>query len=118
MSTSISLFCIVHREQDATPFPVRVNREDTIGELKELIKEQCRPEMDHIASRHLKLWKWNKSVRKVTDADLNTTNSLDPMDTVDDVFENDSPQRKVIHIIIKAPLPAFSPGIPAPSAGR
>ena len=37
MSGSISLFCIIHGEQDATPFSVRVKKANTIDELKDLI---------------------------------------------------------------------------------
>ena len=60
MARSISLFCIIYGVQDAAPFSIKVTEEDTVHDLKKLIKEECKPEMDNIASHNLKLWIWNQ----------------------------------------------------------
>ncbi|KAF8415559.1 hypothetical protein EV426DRAFT_57687 [Tirmania nivea] len=105
MSGFVSLFCIVHGEQDAAPFPVRVNGGNTIGELKDIIKEKNPNDFRHIDARHLKLWKWNQpaDADRVSDLDLDSGKVLNPMKKISNIFGDDLPKEECIHIIIKAP---------------
>jgi len=61
---------------------------DTIGGLKDLIKARCAPEMDNIASRHLKLWKWNQP-GGADRVELDSSSLLDPMDQITSIFGGD-----------------------------
>jgi len=54
-------------------FPVRVDKNNTIGVPKDVIKARHAPDMDNIASRHLKLWKWNQPIGAERVKDLNLT---------------------------------------------
>ena len=107
MSESVSLFCIVHGEQDATPFSIRVSGENTVDELKKFIKLEKQPEFDLIAADRLKLWKWNQpaSASMVKDVDLDSSKVLNPMTKISNVFRDDSPKEECVHIIVKAPEP-------------
>ena len=84
------------------PFPVKVKEGDMVGDLKDLIKEKLKPELDNIAASRLKLFKWNQ----LGDIDLDSTNVLNPIEKVKNIFfGNDSPKKNCIHIIIKVPEP-------------
>jgi hypothetical protein len=52
---SIKLFCLVQKE--TTPFPVVINRDETVGDLKDAIKAKKAPELDSWAADKLRLWK-------------------------------------------------------------
>ncbi|KAF8454735.1 hypothetical protein BGX38DRAFT_1267665 [Terfezia claveryi] len=99
------LFCQVWGDSDAEPFPVKVDGGDTVGELKKLIKTENPNYFKHIDPLNLKLWKWNQSgdADTVKNLDLGSSNPLNPMETVEEIFESDPPRRKCVHIVIKIP---------------
>ena len=82
---------------------MKVKKEDTIDTLKDLIWEKRPGCLTDSRAVDLKLWKWNKPSRQVMDVNLNSNESLDPMETINDVFEKDPPKNKCIHIVIKGP---------------
>ena len=47
------LFCIVNGE--STPFPVDVDENKTVGDLKKFIKEETEPDLDGVAAHQLTL---------------------------------------------------------------
>ncbi|RPB22365.1 hypothetical protein L211DRAFT_850674 [Terfezia boudieri ATCC MYA-4762] len=51
----------------------------------------------------LNLWKWNQP-GGVEGLDLGSSSMLNPMKTIEEIFENDPPQQKYIHIVIKVPV--------------
>jgi hypothetical protein len=57
MSNTVSFFCLVYREPFSRAFPVEINKETSIGVLKEVIKEKKKPEFDSFAADRLQLWK-------------------------------------------------------------
>ena len=74
----------VHGEQDAIPFSVRANQENTIDEL---IKQK-RSVRFKIPMRIV--WTWRAATCWIRW-------------TINDIFKNHAPQRKCIHIIVKVP---------------
>ena len=98
----ITIFCLVYGDSHEQPFQVKIDREETISALKNIIKEEKKPEFDHLSANRLWLWKWNKSTDKVRVEDLDLSDLLDSRTTIGDVFENDSPQTGRTHIIVKA----------------
>lgn len=90
------LFCRVHNDPTAVPFLVKTDAEDTVGELKELIKNKNSPEFDSFPPHRLTLWKWNKSTDKVGAEDLDPNDILDPRMKIGDVFEGDLPREGCI----------------------
>ncbi|KAG8891282.1 hypothetical protein FRB99_003729 [Tulasnella sp. 403] len=112
MDVSISapkmrLWCALEGTHDV--FSVRVGDTDDVGDLKQAIKKELSPELDGIAAPDLTLWKINKSSEealKLTRADLEGENSLDPMDTTRECW-TDPPPAKVVHVFIADPLQSF-----------
>ena len=51
--SSIILFCLIKEDVPAHAFPVKINKEETIGELKDAIKEK----INISVAKDLKLWK-------------------------------------------------------------
>jgi len=97
------LFCQVWGDSDAEPFPVKIDGGDTVGDLKKLIRTKNPNDLEHIDPVHLKLWKWNQP-GSVEGLDLGSRSGLNPMETIEEIFENDPPQRKCVHIVIKVPV--------------
>ena len=101
----ITLFCLVYHDTDAgadeAPFAVKTNDEETLSELKDLIKAKKSPEFENLAANRLKLWKWNKSTDKIEG--LNRNNVLDSRKKIRDVFKDDPAQEGRTHIIVKHP---------------
>ena len=96
--SAILLFCQVLGDSDE-PFSVKVDGGLTVGELKDLIKQKAQISMD---ANRLKLFKWNQP----GDIDLDSSNVLNPMEEVKNIFSgDDSPKKKCIHIIVKVPEP-------------
>jgi len=96
------LFCQVWGDSDAEPFPVKIDGGDAVGVLKKLIRAENPNDLEHIDPVHLKLWKWNQP-GSVEGLDLGSSNALNPMETIEEIFENDPPQRKCVHIVIQVP---------------
>ncbi|KAG8901551.1 hypothetical protein FRB99_005214 [Tulasnella sp. 403] len=102
MDVSISapkmrLWCVLEGMRDVL---------DDVDDLKQAIKKELSPELDGIAAPDLTLWKINKSSEealKLTMADLEGENPLDPIDTVRECW-TDPPPAKVVHVFIADPL--------------
>ncbi|RUS35319.1 hypothetical protein BC938DRAFT_472569 [Jimgerdemannia flammicorona] len=66
-------------------FPMEIRKTKSFGTLKDLIKEKCSPELDHITAKNLELW--------MVDIPLDNPNVLltalkaDPMATIDTVLK-------------------------------
>ena len=45
-------------------FPVKISRGETVGALKDAIKEEKTPELDHIAADRLDVWKVGHPARR------------------------------------------------------
>ena len=72
---------------------------ETVGVLQKLIRAEKPNDCKHIDPDNLKLWKWNQS-GSVEGLDLGSSNALNPMETIEEIFEHDPPQRKCVHIVI------------------
>ena len=93
------LFCQAWGDSDAEPSPVMVDGGETVGVLQKLIRAEKPNDCKHIDPDNLKLWKWNQS-GSVEGLDLGSSNALNPMETIEEIFEHDPPQRKCVHIVI------------------
>ncbi|KAF9216903.1 hypothetical protein BGZ59_007536 [Podila verticillata] len=117
-TTNIELFCLVDGESMARVFPVKLSTDDSIGELRKLIKTEKAPEFDDIATNKLTLWRVSIPI---TDDDneipilLNTVTSdkktLGPATRLSKVFPEELPE-ETVHIIVQRPPQVHTP-IPA-----
>jgi len=108
MNDTVTLFCVVNGDDptDRT-FPVKIEKTNTVGELKELIKTKKCPEFDDTVADSLTLWKVDISQDALAslepDFDYVTENSkLSPLSTISEVFP-EGPADKHLHIIVVRP---------------
>ncbi|KAF9288732.1 hypothetical protein BGZ88_008069 [Linnemannia elongata] len=52
----LNLFCLVDGQSTFNAFPVEIESNKTIGDLKDLIKGQKTPRFDDVAANELTLW--------------------------------------------------------------
>ncbi|OAQ27728.1 hypothetical protein K457DRAFT_1821001 [Linnemannia elongata AG-77] len=107
----LTLFCLVDGESASSVFPVKLPMDDSIGDLKKLIKTEKAPEFDDIAADKLTLWRVSISVatnkhKLIVLNEFESAAELDPTDDVSDVFP-EAPPKKTIHIIVQRPPPAM-----------
>ena len=57
MAGIISLNCSILGPDVDNAFPVKISRDETVGALKDAIKEKKAPKLDHIAADELDVWK-------------------------------------------------------------
>jgi hypothetical protein len=87
-------------------FPVKVAKSESVGALKEVIKDK-KPAFGNIAADSLALWKVSIPVdhgleQKLSDMELNDNESLSPVDRLSQVF-SDSPEERHLHIVVRSP---------------
>ena len=106
---SIKLFCL---EKGKTPaaqhaFPVNISREETVGDLKKLIKVEKPVAFAHVDTNNLRLW----MVEISTDRNdliqeqpqlLQDNDQLKATDYIDDYWTV-TPKGRHIHVIVEAP---------------
>ncbi|KAF8419762.1 hypothetical protein EV426DRAFT_576851 [Tirmania nivea] len=103
MSKSVSLFGVIHGDPDVRPFKVIIDNASDISDLKKAIMGEMPCYFKHTDVARLKLWRWNKKCKEVMDVDLNDRDILSEMETIDEVFRSDPPQKGYVHIVVKAP---------------
>jgi len=64
MAGIMSLNCSILGPDVDNAFPVKISRGETVGALKDAIKEKKTPELDHIAADRLDVWKVGHSARR------------------------------------------------------
>ncbi|KAF9180591.1 hypothetical protein BGZ51_006095 [Haplosporangium sp. Z 767] len=103
----LKLLCLVDREPTSRVFSVKIASDDTVCNLRKLIKTEKTPEFDDIAANNLTLWQVFIPVPEddelpiVLDA-LHEKKKLKPTDDLSDVFVEKLP-KKSIHIIVQRP---------------
>ena len=51
------LYCQLENDPDGAPFPIEIDPNKTVGQLKEYIKEKNPDVLEHVNARRLVLWK-------------------------------------------------------------
>ena len=104
MAKPTPIWCIVHGEENGKPFSVRVGTDDTIDELKDLIKAKKPNYFRDIDANHIDLRRWNQpgNASMVKNVNLNSREVLNPMDRVWVIFDNlyDFPEDPCINVIV------------------
>lgn len=104
MSNPIALICLTHCQPVSRAFKVNIGREETIFELKDVIKGKACHQFSNFDSHHLQLWKVNiqygnsEELQGFTPGD---NKELSPIMKVGDLFPENLPDDR-IHIIVKA----------------
>ena len=121
---NLDLFCLVDGESTSSAFSVKISTEDTVDDLKKLIKTEKSPRFDDIAADELTLWRVSLPVGS-TDDELPITldamadgdkMKLRPTDELSDVFGK-KPPKKTIHVVVERPK-GMSIGVMPPALCR
>lgn len=103
----IKLFSFLDGGDIDKPFPIDVDKAQTIGDLKSLVKNELRPVLDNIAAAKLAAYKVKvpagdpmKLQRAIDDIDP-MADRLSPWDAVGEIFCPLAP--KHVHLIIRTP---------------
>ena|SRR5947209_20246776 len=104
---SIKIFCL---EKGKTPavqhaFPVNISREETVGDLKKLIKAEKSVDFARVDPNNLRLWKVDISIDDDTVIQAQTLlqdNQLPVADEIEELW-TDTPKRRHIHVIVEVP---------------
>ncbi|KAG2039316.1 hypothetical protein BDR03DRAFT_259861 [Suillus americanus] len=106
------LNCIVWGDDPHRTFAVNIAQTQTVGDLKDLIKDKTKRQFDLVDAKSLELWKVDLPVDVTIERNLalDPTKSLSPVDEMVEIFPN-APPRKRLHIIIQYP-PSVSSGPP------
>jgi hypothetical protein len=102
---SITLLCLVKGNTLANAFPVHIDKNSLIGDLKEAIKAKKAPEFDNFPADRLKLWKVEIPGDHV---DLLSNLSLEEneLSAINDIgdYWTEKPPKKNIHVIVEPPV--------------
>lgn len=83
---SITLFCLVKGDTIASAFSVKINRDESISNLKDAIKEKNQNDFAGVDAKRLKLWKVEIASDHLDDRlknlTLNDSNELLAMDEI------------------------------------
>ena len=102
---SITLLCLVKGNTIANAFPVHIDGNSLVGDLKDAIKAKKAPEFDNFPADRLKLWK----VMIPGDQDDQLRNLIlqdsDELLAINDIgdYWPTTPPKKHIHVIVKLP---------------
>lgn len=104
-SNKIKLFCWVYNYGDSNPFPVNIDLEETIADLKEAIMAKNPNSFDKVDAFRLNLFKIFKLPKEKIDRS-ELVDSLAAMDEIKDHFSGELP-RGSIHVVVLLPQRKF-----------
>ncbi|KAF9274677.1 hypothetical protein BGZ68_000438 [Mortierella alpina] len=110
----LKLFCLVSGEPTSHAFPVKTSADDTIGDLKKLIKTEKAPRFDDVAADELTLWRVSIPIPDDDDelpillGAINDKKKLGPATRLSKLFPEEMPE-ETIHIFVQRPQSAHAP---------
>jgi hypothetical protein len=106
MAATLMLNCSVLGDDVSQVFPIKIANTESVGTLKETIKEKNPEAFRHVDARSLIIWKVSipndRLQQSLTILDLTDESSLSSMDDLIDVF-SEEPRHKHLHIVVKPP---------------
>ncbi|KAG0249979.1 hypothetical protein DFQ27_009685, partial [Actinomortierella ambigua] len=110
--TTLTLFCLVDGASTSRAFPVNISPDDSMDDLKKLIKAKKAPRFDDVAADKLTLWRVSIPASEDDDETSilidNVTSDhkrkLSPLTRLTKVFPEELPE-ETIHIIVQRPPP-------------
>jgi hypothetical protein len=105
----LELNCFVHDDDPRHVFPIKIARTESVGTLKEAIKDKKQVALEHVDADALQLWNVSIVVddgfkENVSRVELKDEEELSPVDALSDVFL-EAPARKHLHVIVSCPPP-------------
>jgi len=106
-STTVELNCLVLGDDPRHVFPVKVATIESVGALREAIKDKKKNVFQHVDADALVLWKVSIPVDRnlkgeINNLELPDEESLSPVEELSEIFSG-VPIRKHLHIIVRSP---------------
>jgi hypothetical protein len=112
-SFNITLYCLIYGDNITAAFPVKVDNDKTIGELKKIIKDENTNEFSGVDAKDLTLWKVeilendndnddDNEIKQIILQDIEKTKLLG-IRYIEDYW-TDSPPKRCIHVIVEPPI--------------
>ncbi|KAG5651228.1 hypothetical protein H0H81_009377 [Sphagnurus paluster] len=107
----LRIFCYVRGDAFNDIFEVKITAEETVGDLKKVIKDKKKRAFDDIDAGSLVLWKVSIRCSESIKHDVEKLNfadedSLRPYDILSDVFP-DPLEKRTVHIMVTRPIPSI-----------
>jgi hypothetical protein len=106
MAATLQLNCWVLGDDASKVFPIKIAKTESVGTLKEAVKDKNSESFHNVDARSLTLWKVSipkdRLQQSLANVDLTNATSLSSMDDLDDVFSGE-PRRKHLHLVVKPP---------------
>ncbi|KAG0258557.1 hypothetical protein BG011_003224 [Mortierella polycephala] len=108
MTKTLFLFCLISGELASNAFPVKISSDETVGQLKKLIKTEKPNALEGIDAKDLVLWRVTIPVNEYDEDEIITTDKVDAKrllkgtETLSKAFKDGAPG-DTIHIIITQP---------------
>ncbi|RGB32865.1 hypothetical protein C1646_762390 [Rhizophagus diaphanus] len=103
---SITLLCLVKGNTLANAFPVHIEGNSLVGDLKDAIKAKKAPVFDNFPADELRLWKVEIGGDHLDDPlknlTLNDNNELSAINEIGDYW-TEKPPKKHIHVLVDPP---------------
>lgn len=107
-----TIFCAIQHEW--TPFPIKVPKDSTVGDLKKAIKSETMATFPSLDAHTLTLYRVDVNPEGYTEQELpdalvkaKPKDSLSPLSGLGDLYPSDSPPpKKTIHILVQPPTPS------------
>jgi hypothetical protein len=108
------LYCLVHGDIEDYVFGIKYDKNTTVDELRDLIKDKLSPSLDHVSVKDLTIYQvsidlttQNPQRAALGNLNANIVNDLGgqeltPMDTLGEQFPE--PANKHIHVIVEVPV--------------
>ena len=104
--TMLALVCYVRGDDHTRVFDVKINKTESVADLRDVIKEKKSPIFDDIAAKDLRLWKASVLNTRDLKKDVDALNLLDddslPYGILSEIFLSGL-EKKSVHIIIGRP---------------
>jgi len=105
MSATLQLNCWVFDDDVSQVFPVKIANTESVGTLRDAIKDKKKLSLHHVDSDALALWKVSFPVnhnlqQSLANLDLTDETSLSSVDDLVELF-SEVPPRKHLHIVVK-----------------
>jgi hypothetical protein len=103
----LELNCFIQGNDPSHIFPVKIARTESVGTLKKAIKEEKKPELDHVTASSLKLWKVSIPVNdsfkeNISNVELREKETLSPVDKLSYLFTV-QPEEGHLHVMVHSP---------------
>jgi hypothetical protein len=106
MAATLKLNCWVLGDNVSQVFPIKIANTESVGTLKEAVKDKNSESFHNVDACSLTLWKVSipkdRLQQSLANLDVTDATSLLSMDDLDDIF-SDEPPRKHLHIVVKRP---------------